>query len=859
MGIQRQKGGAFAPSQDCPTTMRPCPSMMVVLAFVGMTASLVATGVDGWALSPSFLVVDPAARLSQSSSFLSSSRRITSTPNPSSISLTSLSSSASGDGESSNRTNRAGLNELQTLLREAVSSENYKEAGRLRDEVANLLEESNSNGGANADGNTPDPRKYQRLSWTGLGTAPWLVARLEALEYSLPTTIQIHAFESINQMLLQQQSEQQKLKQQQQQQQQPNGGGYSKTTSTSSLDQQTLGQLMDSTSSTSTSYDKAKSSQDSKNNMAVIVSGSTGSGKTLAYLVPLLSTLSESLFDRQRIRVKAEADVTDAADDLLSRVAVQTSPEVRGSRPGQGSANAEKKRGTLSLGKSGRDVTTPLSLIVVPTRELGVQTALLLYELVGGSLKREATDFSGEKNMFKYKGPRGVKIACVLDERESEIGLAFQTDVAITTPKYLSKLLAEHDVKPDKLRVIAFDEADLALEQTSNDDLKQLFEDPVVAKKSDDDEDDEDDIDDFLDRSSNNSRLTYLVGASVTDSLRDIPVVRDFVLPEGKTYLATATTFNPLQLSNANADDDSTSQRPKTSLSQLRLRLDPGLIHERVVAEDNTGLLCLSRMLRRELKDYTTSLENPDPTKRKSASPRVVIFFPDEDEAKKSMIKLRDAMWGDFKLCVLLPDTGVSPMSVMEDFKLNKTSVMLATPNSVRGLDFAGLTHVYTLYLPANDPREYVHLAGRVGRIGQLGSAYSGGTGGRVTSILRPEEAEQMTELAQKLDFDFVDVDYIKAEFPSFIDVDVERDANDEDDDDNYDVDGYDASDNTDNMEADQVEEFRRYLEDTITLLGGDDDDSVKDGNDDDTYDDDDADDDEDDEPYDSEEEMNAI
>ena len=55
---------------------------------------------------------------------------------------------------------------------------------------------------------------------------------------------------------------------------------------------------------------------------------------------------------------------------------------------------------------------------------------------------------------------------------------------------------------------------------------------------------------------------------------------------------------------------------------------------------------------------------------------------------------------------------------------------MLATSNSVRGLDFPNVTQ----YLHVNDPREYFHLAGRVGRIGQIGGAT--GTGGRVTCIL---------------------------------------------------------------------------------------------------------------------------
>lgn len=91
---------------------------------------------------------------------------------------------------------------------------------------------------------------------------------------------------------------------------------------------------------------------------------------------------------------------------------------------------------------------------------------------------------------------------------------------------------------------------------------------------------------------------------------------------------------------------------------------------------------------------------------------------------------------------------------------------------------YDSLTHVYTLYLP--DPREYLHLAGRVGRIGQLGSVT--GVGGRVTSILHPEEAKLMEDLSKQLGFQFVDIEYAKADITN-------------------------------------VDDMRRYLEDTITLL----------------------------------------
>jgi superfamily II DNA/RNA helicase len=136
--------------------------------------------------------------------------------------------------------------------------------------------------------------------------------------------------------------------------------------------------------------------------MGIVISGTTGSGKTLAYLVPLLSTLSDSLFVRQRIRVGAEENVGDTTDNLLERVALVTSPVVRtnSQRPIRQGAIATGAA-ISTLGKSGKDVKSPLALLVVPTRELGIQTAMLLYQLVGGNVKKSATEMVGKANMFK--------------------------------------------------------------------------------------------------------------------------------------------------------------------------------------------------------------------------------------------------------------------------------------------------------------------------------------------------------------------------------------------------------------------------------------------------------------------------
>jgi superfamily II DNA/RNA helicase len=104
------------------------------------------------------------------------------------------------------------------------------------------------------------------------------------------------------------------------------------------------------------------------------------------------------------------------------------------------------------------------------------------------------------------------------------------------------------------------------------------------------------------------------------------------------------------------------------------------------------------------------------------------------------------------------------------------------------------------MYLPSDDPREYLHLAGRVGRIGQMGSV--SGVGGQVTSILKPEEADQMDAMAQELGFTFTDFNYEDVASMGGMNKGPETTKGD----------GGDGDDS-------EVERMRRYLEDTITLL----------------------------------------
>jgi len=247
------------------------------------------------------------------------------------------------------------------------------------------------------------------------------------------------------------------------------------------------------------------------------------------------------------------------------------------------------------------------------------------------------------------------------------------------------------------------------------------------------------------------------------------------------------------------------------SLKDLNVCLDPGLQHERIIAADSSSrMLMLTRAIRKQLKQFVEKDEKS--SNKRTQSPRVVVFFPTEEEAKEAIEPIRDSLWNEHRVCVLLPSTGFAPERIMEEFKDDKTNLMIATPNSVRGLDFPSLTHVYTMYLPFDDPREYIHLAGRVGRVGQLGSVKSRNAG-RVVSIVAQDDVPRMDKLASSLGFTMTDINLTNEEV---YDVKLVDELNKKDDDDKKD---------SDNKEVEEDDlDFSKYLNGEPEVIESDDD-----------------------------------
>ena len=74
-----------------------------------------------------------------------------------------------------------GLNEIQTLLREAVRDEEYMDAASYSSELFERLYGSDA-----ALSKEEKKAKRKRMSWKGQGVAPWLVDRLDVFDLQIP-------------------------------------------------------------------------------------------------------------------------------------------------------------------------------------------------------------------------------------------------------------------------------------------------------------------------------------------------------------------------------------------------------------------------------------------------------------------------------------------------------------------------------------------------------------------------------------------------------------------------------------------------------------------------------------------------
>lgn len=84
----------------------------------------------------------------------------------------------------------------------------------------------------------------------------------------------------------------------------------------------------------------------------------------------------------------------------------------------------------------------------------------------------------------------------------------------------------------------------------------------------------------------------------------------------------------------------------------------------------------------------------------------------------------------------------------LEDFRKGKIQVLIASDVAARGLDIKGVTHVINLDIP-EDPKDYLHRAGRVGRAGETGDVFSI-VSDREESIIKMHEKHFKISIVEK-------------------------------------------------------------------------------------------------------------
>ena len=397
-------------------------------------------------------------------------------------------------------------------------------------------------------------------------------------------------------------------------------------------------------------------------------------------------------------------------------------------------------------------------LVVVPTRELVVQTTMLAYKLTGGSISRGVPGDRG--NMFNYSGPQGLIVKGVFEQRhvldpDPELSTA---EIVIGTPEELTELKRQGVVEVDLASHIICDEGDALFENDKEAMRELLMPSPFVPVME--------------------TRQICLVGVSIANDsfLKEVQEVVPFYEP---TIIQTqAIDYEGQGLEERKKDIEKDVEEVLEGLAKLggrgeeeggstslgeaatrssndnvgsknnsvggNKRLPPNIRHRVLYSEPGRKLVTLCRQIR---ADAIAAGEDKPP-------PRTLVFVKDTPAAEIVAGPLRKALWGAHTLVTLLPE-GREALRVVEDFDKGKASIMVCTAQVSRGLDLRNVAHVYSLDVP--NAKEYVHRAGRCGRVGAVDP-------GVVTSIVSDEEKESYENVVDELQIKSEEIETIEVE-----------------------------------------------------------------------------------------------
>ena len=407
----------------------------------------------------------------------------------------------------------------------------------------------------------------------------------------------------------------------------------------------------------------------------VILHAQTGSGKTLAYLLPLLTLIDPS------------------------RAAVQ-------------------------------------ALVIVPTRELGLQVSRVAKRLAAGSISGPAR--------------RKIMVMSVLqgsqNKRQRAWAWAEPPHVVIGTPIELTKMVTNGGIRYNAVRYVVVDEVDACLARQEgpgyygmgdgNSPLHILLSRYLSPTFVDDDD---------ITIEEDPGSLLAISASNLEAKSRIVSHGKD-----RQTVFVSATIPQRHHFCKQCVQNQWTVRTPTYIRASPGELIPPTLSHEYVVcASVQSKLAGLRRILRKEAKRGTIdrALIFCDPERPMEQMAATVakdleglVWTPN---CKPSDIRDRKFLVSVLRYEESLTDRAAAMQAFQGSFVLDNNKdlvaldedptydtsrqlprIMFSSDLAARGLDVEGISHVINFDLP-DDGDKYVHRGGRAGRLGQLGTVIS--------------------------------------------------------------------------------------------------------------------------------------
>lgn len=190
----------------------------------------------------------------------------------------------------------------------------------------------------------------------------------------------------------------------------------------------------------------------------------------------------------------------------------------------------------------------------------------------------------------------------------------------------------------------------------------------------------------------------------------NISVVRDIIKTtmRDRQLMLFSATVNEKTLGIAK----DLMKEPELIKVQEQQMLNPQVQHIYLVAEQRDKLEVLRKLI---------AAEKPE---------RGIVFINKSDEVEITTSKLKYHHINAFGIFGTAEKE--DRKKALESFRNGKIQLLIASDIAARGLDIQDVTHIFNLDMP-EDPKDYLHRAGRTGRVGKSGT---------VISIVTLKEAE---------------------------------------------------------------------------------------------------------------------